>query len=305
MKKIFLLFLGLFLIVFQIISQTVIDFDGNVYNTVSIGTQVWMKENLKVTHFRNGEPIVNVIDNSAWGTLITSAYCNYDNDANNVMTYGRLYNFYAGIDTRNICPANWHVPADWEWTNLVTYLGGGSVAGGKMKESGNTHWTGANTGADNSSGFTALPGGMRSTTGLFASKGTNIYMWSTTDQTTYNSLYRWIGTGNASIYNNPGSNSYGFTVRCVCDFATSVNEINKNFKIDIYPNPAKNIVSIELQHTKFSKFSVFNLLGVCVIHQSVSNQINTIDISNLSKGIYMIELSNEQGSIYLQKLVKE
>jgi len=139
---------------------TMTDIDGNVYETVTIGTQVWMAENLKVTHYRNGNTILHIIDWFSWFTL-TGAYCEYDNDVNNVAVYGRLYNWYAVNDSRYIAPVGWHVPSDAEWLTLVDYLGGDTVADGKMKEIGTTHWVSPNTGATNESGFSALPGGYR------------------------------------------------------------------------------------------------------------------------------------------------
>jgi uncharacterized protein (TIGR02145 family) len=130
---------------------TVTDIDGNVYQTVTIGTQVWMKENLKVTHYRNGEAIPNVTDGNVWGALTTGAYCEYNNDVNNVATYGRLYISYAVADNRNIAPTGWHVPSDAEWKQLEMTLGmsqaqadsvgwHGAPVGGKLKEAGTTHW---------------------------------------------------------------------------------------------------------------------------------------------------------------------
>lgn len=150
----------------------VIDIDGNVYQIVTIGTQVWMAENLKVTHYRNGDVIPNVTDGPTWAGLTTGAYCEYDNNVASVATYGRLYNWYAAVDTRNIAPDGWHVPSDEEWKQLETYLGmsqaeadaiglRGSDEGGMLKETGTSHWDSPNTGATNESGFTALPGGHR------------------------------------------------------------------------------------------------------------------------------------------------
>jgi len=138
-------------------NNTETDYDGNVYHTVTIGTQIWMVENLKTTHYRNGDPIPNVPDNTQWSNLTTSAYCNYNNDANNAKTYGLLYNWYAAINSLNICPVGWHVPSANEWKKLETYMGGVGVAGGKMKEAGTTHWISPNTKAGNSSGFSGLP----------------------------------------------------------------------------------------------------------------------------------------------------
>jgi len=145
----------------ECLSCTVTDIDGNCYRTVTIGTQVWMAENLKVTHDCNGEAIPNVTDGATWAGLTAGAYCEYNNDVNNVATYGRLNNWYAVADSRNISPAGWHVASDAEWQTLSIFLGGDAIAGGKMKETGTTHWYSPNTGATNESGFSALPGGYR------------------------------------------------------------------------------------------------------------------------------------------------
>jgi uncharacterized protein (TIGR02145 family) len=156
------------------------DNDGNNYRTVKIGTQVWMAENLKTTKYRNGDPIPNVTDGPAWWNLPTGAYCNSDNDVNLWTTYGRLYNWYAVNDSRNIAPAGWHVPTDYEWSKLIAYLG--SLPGDKLREEGTEHWLSPNTDATNETGFTALPGGYRDNTGTFISIGSNGYWWSSTEQ---------------------------------------------------------------------------------------------------------------------------
>jgi len=146
---------------FKTPGPTVKDYDGNVYQTVKIGKQIWMVGNLQVTHYNNGDVIPNVTDQTAWNGLTTGALCAYDNDQNNVKTYGYLYNYYVISDPRGICPAGWHVPSLAEWETLSQACGGDAVAGGALKEAGTTHWDAPNTGATNSSGFTALPGGVR------------------------------------------------------------------------------------------------------------------------------------------------
>jgi uncharacterized protein (TIGR02145 family) len=138
---------------------TVKDIDGNVYNTVKIGTQTWMKENLKTTKYRDGSAIPNIIDDSAWLTQTAGTYCWYNNDIDNKAIYGALYNWYAVVDSHKLCPAGWHIPTDTEWTTLLTYLGGSIIAGDKLKDT--TLWDSFSNNADNSSGFTALPGGYR------------------------------------------------------------------------------------------------------------------------------------------------
>ncbi len=197
---------------------TVTDYDGNVYQTIVIGTQTWMVENLKVTHYRNGDEIDNITDNTAWIGLTDGAYCWYDNDIANKADYGALYNWYAVADSRNIAPTGWHVPIDSEWSTLITFLLGAEVAGGKMKETGFAHWDSPNTGATNQSGFTALPGGYRyGGEGTFARMGGWGYWWSNTPITESSAWYRWIESGHANAYRIGVTNTFGFSIRCLKD----------------------------------------------------------------------------------------
>jgi uncharacterized protein (TIGR02145 family) len=207
---------------------TVTDYDGNVYQTVLIGDQCWMMENLKVTHYRNGDPIPHVTDGGTWEGLTSGAYCNYNNDEGNVATYGRLYNWYAVDDSRNIAPAGWHVPTDEEWKQLEMYLGmsqaeaddvgwRGTDEGGKLKEAGTTHWYPPNEGATNESGFTALPGGYRNYYGYFTSMGYIAYFWSSTE---YDSLFAWrrhLDYYSSQVSRYSSYKQLGFSVRCVRD----------------------------------------------------------------------------------------
>jgi uncharacterized protein (TIGR02145 family) len=197
-------------------NTTVTDIDGNVYQTVSIGTQCWMKENLKVSKYRNGDPIPTNLSNTAWQTATTGAYAIYNNDAGNNTTYGKLYNWYAVADTRNLCPVGWHVPSDGEWTTLENYLGGRPVAGGKLKST-STLWTTPNTGATNESGFSGLPGGNRNGNGTFNGVGGNGNWWSSTESSTTFARFRhlnyYIGNSNLSSYYKLD----GFSVRCLRD----------------------------------------------------------------------------------------
>jgi uncharacterized protein (TIGR02145 family) len=207
---------------------SVTDIDGNVYYTVTIGVQVWMAENLKVTRYRNGDAIPDVTDGADWDNR-SGAYCNYDNDPNNVPTYGRLYNWYAVGDSRNIAPAGWHVPSDAEWEQLEMYLGmsqseadaegwSGTDEGGKMKESGTAHWESPNTGANNQSGFSALPGGYRYENGDFDYLGYYAYFWSITEDSGYLAWYRGLSYNYSQIYRYHGYDKRsGLSVRCVKD----------------------------------------------------------------------------------------
>jgi uncharacterized protein (TIGR02145 family) len=169
---------------------TVTDIDGNIYHTVTIGSQVWLVENLKVTQYNDGTPIPLVTVGTDWGNLTTPAYCWYNNSyATYGSVYGALYNWYA-VNTGKLCPPGWHVPTSAEWTVLTNYLGGESEAGGKLKETGTTHWASPNTGATNETGFTALPGGSRYNTGSFQLNITfNGLWWSSTGYSTSNATY--------------------------------------------------------------------------------------------------------------------
>ena len=196
---------------------TVTDVDGNTYQTVKIGDQWWMVENLKVTHYRNGDVIPNETSSTTWSNLTTGAYCNYGNNTNNVDTYGQLYNWYAVNDSRDIAPEGWHVPSENEWQTLVDYLGGTSVAGGKMKEAGTTHWNNPNSGASNVSGFSALPGGFRYLAGNYDYIGSNAYFWSSTESISYTAWSRGLSYGNTTVYRGNYYKRYGMSVRCVRD----------------------------------------------------------------------------------------
>jgi uncharacterized protein (TIGR02145 family) len=195
------------------ITQLVSDVDGNTYTTVTIGSQVWMAENLKTTRYNDNTAIPMVTVNNTWFLMTTPGYCWYNN---NVATYGALYNWYT-VSTGKLCPTGWHVPSDAEWTTLTTYLGGESVAGGKLKETGTSHWSSPNTGATNSSGFTALPGGYRDFTGAFYYIGTIGFWWSSTENGTNYAWFRAMGYSYSYVYRDYYYPQNGLSVRCLRD----------------------------------------------------------------------------------------
>ncbi|MEN6619594.1 MAG: fibrobacter succinogenes major paralogous domain-containing protein [Rikenellaceae bacterium] len=196
---------------------TVNDIDGNVYNTIIIGTQVWLVENLKTTKYRNGDPIPNVTSNSAWSILTTGAYCNYNNDSNNSTIYGRLYNWYAVTDSRNVCPSGWHVATYDDWTALTTYLGGMSVAGGKLKETGTSHWVTPNSGATNETGFKALGGGFCGYNGLFADIGNRGIWWSCDGGVVILDWYMFMSFDDSRVGSDNTRKNSGLSARCIKD----------------------------------------------------------------------------------------
>jgi uncharacterized protein (TIGR02145 family) len=158
---------------------TVTDIDGNSYHYITIGTQTWMAENLKTTKFNDGTTIPLVIVDTSWAALTSPGYCWYNDSVSYGTTYGALYNWYA-VSSGKLAPKGWHVPTDSEWTVLFTFLGGTTVAGGKLKETGTAHWDSPNTGATDEYGFMALPGGWRMFLGSFYYVGSLGYLWSAT-----------------------------------------------------------------------------------------------------------------------------
>ena len=191
--------------------QYVEDIEHNSYRIVTIGTQTWTAENLRVTRCNDGTAIPLVTVNSTWEALSTAGYTWYNNGGSD---YGALYNWYA-VNTCNICPTGWHVPTDAELTILTDFLGGLSVAGGKMKEAGLAHWFNPNTGATNESGWTGLPGGFRNTNGTFINVGHGFW-WSSTESGG-NARYRNLNFNHDDAGEFINDKRFGFSVRCLRD----------------------------------------------------------------------------------------
>jgi uncharacterized protein (TIGR02145 family) len=306
MKKTTFLFAVLTFFVGKNNAQTVTDIDGNIYNTVTIGTQIWLKENLKVTHYRNGDSIPNVIYDTLWFNLSSGAYCDYNNSPVTSLTYGKLYNWYAINDIRNICPMGWHVATEADWTLLMTYLGGENIAGGKLKEEGTLHWKIPNIGATNESGFTGLPGGHRdSDSGRFAFIGLVGIWWSSSESGTWSAWSHYIeNVMKVEISLDFKYKSSGFSVRCIKDSLTQINKINYQEKIKIFPNPVQDKVNINCIEKLNQKMQLFNTLGQCVLQKELNKNFDQIDISFLTKGIYILKLTSTYGT-YEKKIIKE
>jgi uncharacterized protein (TIGR02145 family) len=223
----------------ELIYGTVADIDSNIYKTVQIGTQIWMAENLKTTRYNDGNLIPYVTDLIEWEQLIewekfavcrqltTGAYYWYNNNSSNKNIYGAIYNWYA-VNTGKLCPTGWHVPTDAEWHTLAYFLGGEKVAGGKLKETGTTHWLNLNAGATNESSFTALPGAVND--GYFGSidwylgdyqPGMYGLWWSATDYDFPDgsledvAISRSIFNSTSSFNDNGGPKNCGASVRCL------------------------------------------------------------------------------------------
>lgn len=195
---------------------TVTDFDGNVYQTVKIGNQWWMAENLKVTNYRNGVAIPNVTDADTWEYLTSGAYCYYNNDSNNGTTYGCLYNWYAVIRS-DLAPEGWHVPTEDEWQELEDYLtdnGFSGTEGTALKSTSGWYNDGNGT---NDFGFNGLPAGFRYWDGYYYNMGDTAYFWSATEGSSSNAWYRRLTDSHTNFYRAIHYKEHGFSVRCVRD----------------------------------------------------------------------------------------
>ena len=201
---------------------TITDIDGNVYSTVEIGSQCWMQDNLATETYGDGSAIPTGLSNSAWSSTTSGAFAVYADNPANKGTYGLLYNWYAVADPRSICQDGWHVPTDGEWTELTDYLGGESVAGGKMKSTGTLGagtglWEDPNTAATNSSGFSWLPGGYRDYDGNFFYHRKDGYWWSSSEAFPTSAWGRRLNYNYGAAYRYGDGKQYGFSVRCLRD----------------------------------------------------------------------------------------
>jgi uncharacterized protein (TIGR02145 family) len=218
---------------FGLNAQNVKDIDGNNYNTVTIGTQIWMVENLKTTRYNNGDSIgtTNPITLDITTESTPTYQWSYDGNENNVSTYGRLYTWFAACDTRNVCPSGWHVPTDAEWTTLTDFL---TNNGYGYKGNGNeitkslaatSGWTensipdnvGNDQSTNNTSGFTAFAGGYRYGNGTFNGFGSYGYWWSATEIYATTALYRSLSDHRNDVYRDSSSKKNGISIRCLLD----------------------------------------------------------------------------------------
>lgn len=209
-------------------TYSAVDGDNNLYHSVTIGTQTWLTENLKTTRYSDGTAIPFLPDNAAWAATVTGAYCDYNNTPANSTIYGRLYNWYAADNNaatkissnggKNVCPTGWHVANHDEWNTLITFLGGETVAGGKLKETGTIHWLSPNTGSTNETGFTALPGGVRNFKGTYSFIYYYGFWWRSLDNSATSAWYsamNYDDTGGYSYFS--GNKQNGLSVRCIRD----------------------------------------------------------------------------------------
>lgn len=294
----------------------VTDIDGNIYNSVIIGTQEWTKENLNVSKYSDGTPIPQVTDPTAWANLTTGAWCYYENNTVNGPICGKLYNWYAvaGIhDTdpstpnKILAPQGWHVPSDTEWFTLTTFLGGGSVAGGKMKSTDINFlvWFSPNTAATNESGFTGLPAGWRiviNNNRDFEFIGQYSFWWSSSEDVTQPSRAwsRFLSYENDNASRVNYDKVFGMSVRLINNTLLDNQSIKSN-SFNIYPNPAKDHIIIDVSNINDMNswsYKIVNALGQEVINGKISSQQNIVQLNNLKgHGVYFVKIYDSSNKL--------
>ena len=315
MRSTILLFASIAFLTIQVKAQTVSDKDGNVYNTVTIGTQTWMKENLQTTTYNDGSKIPHIKDSVQFFNATSPAYCWYKNDS---VTYnkpwGALYNWYT-VNTGKLCPTGWHVPSNAEWHTLVLFLdpnaqdcycSESTTASNALKESSVVYWGTGNSGT-NSSGFSAVGTGFRN----YFNKGFQghtsvVYFWTSTPNTPYATVWhRYLANNTAIVYEYLDQKNQGMSVRCLKDNNTGIKDVDKKRKvIEIYPNPASDKVNIVNSTDKNLDMTIYNLAGLIIIQKLIISGNNEINVNDLPNGIYIIKVIG--GNIlFEQKFVKD
>ena len=323
MKQLVWIFLVLTLSAFsQVPGNGVTDIDGNQYNTVIIGTQEWMKENLNVSKYSDGTPIPQVTDPTAWSNLTTGAWCYYNNDTSLGNTYGKMYNWYAvaGIwqaesnpptsaeiaSRKSLAPSDWNVPSVADWSSLFNYLGGNSVAGGKMKEAGLNHWSDPNTDATNSSGFTGLPGGYRPTNTIGQNLTGTGHWWCSDYLAPFAANFFQLTWTNGAVVNSTFDTRTGISVRWVKSSIIG-NETFSNQLFEVYPNPAKDQLIIDWNNNTSLvgwKYKIINALGQEVLYGVLNLQQNTIQLNNINgQGLYFVKIYDRENSLIETKKI--
>ena len=293
----------LFISTISIHAQTVTDVDGNTYNTISIGNQIWLTENLKVTKYNDQEPISLVLDDASWSTQTEPAYCYYLGDIANANIYGNLYNWHVVNNAKNVCPSGYYVPSIADWEELITFVGGNAVAGGKFKEMGLNHWSDPNIGADNSSSFTLLPSGWRANNnGLYENLSYMAYVWSSTSIDAQSSSIILVGYDSPACYTSDSHILTGLPIRCLKDKSASLNENLNQHPMIVYPNPAKNIITIESKQNL--EIEIFSIEGQKIKSFKLMNNKTDLDVLDLASGVYILNALTDKG-IVTHKFIKE
>jgi uncharacterized protein (TIGR02145 family) len=313
----------------QNVGSGVTDIDGNYYNTVIIGDQEWMSENLRTTKYCNGDvlPINNNNSTGTWGNLTVGAW-NYGNPNSSIYPNEKFYNWYAASDSRNICPCDWHVPSDSEWTILENYLIAngfnydGTTSGNKIAKAiasqntnQNINWlnstnlgsVGNITSLNNSSGFNALPFGLLIGGNNYGYNSEKYAFWWTSNEWNIDNTYAiWRGLSYQDNYLWSGApdigwKDVGFSIRCVKTDPLNINSQSKS-SFTIYPNPTDNYVNITTQDLP-SEYIIYENSGKKLNRGIINSENTSINVSELQSGIYFITISTETKS-KTQKFIK-
>ena len=306
MRKILLISLTMWVLVIPFYAQTLSDFDNNTYNIITIGNQVWMKENLRSVHYSDGSVISGV-----WS---------YNGSDSLVANYGRLYSWNSAMrnaassnsvpsGVQGVCPAGWHLPSAAEWNTLIDLYGGQMSAGAGLKESGTVHWNSPNTGATNSSGFTALAAGSRNEPGGdFNLMGSTGFYWTTENLNDYVQEILMGSESEGAIqlgsYMYPGYNFEDISVRCLKNSggASVETEIEKEL-ISINPYFSGNRIAIFHETIPQIQIVVVSVEGKTLIQSTLSATETLIDIGSLPSGLYILR-ARGMGISVIKKFIK-
>lgn len=298
--------------------DAVSDIDENYYNIITIGTQVWMTENLRTTRYADNTGISAVADNPTWAALVTPAYCWYNNDLSYKDSYGALYNWYAA-GTGKLCPTAWRVPSDADWTVLIDYLinsGYGYVnTGNEVGKSmaAKSGWTtssitgtiGNDQAGNNRSGFSAIPEGDRSpSNGDFYILGHDGTWWSSTSYDLNNANYRGLSYNLSTVNNGYYNKKSGFSVRCVRDLIPTDISTATTSVIRVFPNPVTGILKIEYNDNNYETINILNQSGVLLEQKTIISPRQQLDFSKYKNGIYILEFVKYSGEKTRIKVIK-
>ena len=325
MKKKILLILSFVALTVICKSQIITDYDGNNYNTVTIGTQIWMKENLKTTHYNNGDSIGTTYPTTLSIQGITNPKyqwpCNGEKDS--VSRYGRLYTWFTVTDARGVCPIGWHIPTETEFLNLDTLMQANynifPPTPSYTKALSDTIGWGlldsvANNGAPGSidhpqlrniTGFSARGAGHREYNGqyVYTTTGQKAAFWSSTNYNSTNAKrFYFMNSAYCNYAIDPDAKKYGFSARCTKDIVTSQSDIIKEKSLNIYPNPAHN--KLEIDGLANSTIEIIDLQGHLVMSHKATSTKMTLDISKLSNGFYTIRILTNN-NIIVSKFIKQ
>jgi uncharacterized protein (TIGR02145 family) len=298
MKKVYTRFL--FLLIPVISHGQVTDIDGNTYQTVVIGNQEWMAENLRTSMLNDSTPISLIANATTWTTFNEPAMCWYNNDsAGHHAIYGRMYNGFAAMHPK-ICPDGWQMPSVTDWDLMISTLGGFAVAGGKMKHAGTQYWEPPNTGATNSSGFTAYPNGWRSNSdGQFNFIGQRAGWFALAPGNS--TAFRWVSWSIESAGTGAISEHAGLCIRCFRTVSNvSIEEVQET-QLRVWPNPSNGLLRLEIPNL-MTRLVVRNILGQRVFQEEVA-PTGSFELNNTGwpEGTYLLEIHQRNGEVAIEK----